>query len=95
MFTVSTLISCRNLFYSITHFPSTELTKQGMEIYKEEFESVKSISGFGSPWISYSIPAPEIQNIKVRGGNALGIDVDGYLISKCNFRNSVRDVLQF
>lgn len=59
-----------------------ELTTRVIDIYKEQVQSVRNVTGIAPLWITYSIPATAIRNMKVRGGNALGIDVDGHLISE-------------
>jgi hypothetical protein len=72
----------RNVFTTITHYPSVDLGKRVIGIYKEEVQKVRNVTGLSAQWITYSIPATAVRNMKLRGGNALGIDVKGHLIRK-------------
>ncbi|ETS77927.1 hypothetical protein PFICI_09989 [Pestalotiopsis fici W106-1] len=70
----------RNVFATITHFPSLELTNRALAIYQAGVQPVKNVTSLNARWITYSIPAAAIQAMKLRGGNALGIDVEGHLL---------------
>lgn len=72
---------CRNLFASLTHYPSVELGKQGLAIMKRLTES-GNLTSLSPQLITYAIPPATMQMGKVRGGNALGLDVEGHLVSK-------------
>jgi hypothetical protein len=80
-----TNVIIRNVFTTLSHYPCVELGIQGIQIYKEEIQKTKNITNFAAQWITYSLPAPAIAQMKVRGGNALGIDVDGHLVRKCPY----------
>lgn len=66
----------------MTHYPSVELGKQSIRIFKDNVQSLGNVTGVNPELITYSIPAAAIENMKARGGNALGIDVKGHLVSK-------------
>ncbi|KAI1776587.1 FAD-binding domain-containing protein [Hypoxylon cercidicola] len=70
----------RNVFASLTHYPSIELGKQGIQIFKNNVQALGNATGVGAELITYSIPTQAVQNMKLRGGNALGIDVEGHLV---------------
>ncbi|KAI1439456.1 hypothetical protein F5Y02DRAFT_405736 [Annulohypoxylon stygium] len=69
----------RNLFASLTHYPSVELGKQGLAIMKRLTES-GNLTSLSPQLITYAIPPATMQMGKVRGGNALGLDVEGHLV---------------
>ncbi|KAH9210256.1 FAD binding domain protein [Leptodontidium sp. 2 PMI_412] len=70
----------RAIFASLTHYPSVSLGKQAIELLKEEMQLLGNSTGISSTLITYSIPTTAIKRMKSRGGNALGIDVEGHLI---------------
>jgi hypothetical protein len=65
----------------LTHYPSTELGKKGLDILKKLVEA-RNLTGLNPQLITYSIPAAVIELSKRRGGNALGLDSEGHLVSK-------------
>ncbi|KAH6645340.1 hypothetical protein BKA67DRAFT_664428 [Truncatella angustata] len=69
----------RNLFAYLTHYPSVELSKQALAILKDITER-GNLTSLNPQLITYSIPAMTMQMSKTRGGNALGLDVEGHLI---------------
>ncbi|KAH0429564.1 FAD binding domain-containing protein [Colletotrichum camelliae] len=70
----------RNLFTSLTHYPSLELSQQGLAIMKKLTET-RNLTSLNPQLITYSIPAAMMKNSKARGGNALGLEgVSGHLI---------------
>ncbi|KAF4924266.1 Bifunctional solanapyrone synthase [Colletotrichum viniferum] len=70
----------RNLFTSLTNYPSLELSQQGLAIMKNLTET-RNLTSLNPQLITYSIPAAMMRNSKARGGNALGLeDVSGHLI---------------
>ncbi|PQE09675.1 FAD linked oxidase N-terminal protein [Rutstroemia sp. NJR-2017a BBW] len=82
----------RNLFASLTHYPSVELGKQGIEILKRTVQ-MRNLTSLNPQLITYSIPAATMKMSKARGGNALGLDVEGHLVStspKLSDRNKIR-----
>ncbi|KAI6084501.1 FAD-binding domain-containing protein [Hypoxylon rubiginosum] len=70
----------RNIFASLTHYPSVELGKRAILIFKDNVLSLGNVTGVNPELITYSIPAAAIENMRARGGNALGIDVQGHLV---------------
>ncbi|KAI1454351.1 hypothetical protein F4805DRAFT_323519 [Annulohypoxylon moriforme] len=69
----------RNVFATLTHYPSLELGKKGIEILKTNVEK-GNLTGLSPQLITYSIPAMTVEKSKARGGNALGLTADGHLI---------------
>ncbi|KAJ8133605.1 hypothetical protein O1611_g16 [Lasiodiplodia mahajangana] len=69
----------RNVFASVTHYPSLELSKKVTEIFKTQWRG-SNLTDVSPELITYSIPAGAIQRMKLRGGNALGLDVEGHLV---------------
>jgi hypothetical protein len=67
----------------LTHYPSVELGKKGIEILKRNVER-DNLTSLNPQLITYSIPATTMKKSKARGGNALGLDVEGHLIRKCD-----------
>ncbi|KAH6668220.1 hypothetical protein B0J14DRAFT_658137 [Halenospora varia] len=70
----------RNIFASLTHYPSVELGKQTIGIFKNNVQLLGNRTAVRPELITYSIPAVAIGKMKLRGGNALGIDVEGHLV---------------
>lgn len=58
-----------------------ELGSEGLRIMKELVEG-RNLTGLNPLLITYSIPAAVMELSKVRGGNALGLNAEGHLISK-------------
>ncbi|KAK7424496.1 hypothetical protein QQX98_000461 [Neonectria punicea] len=69
-----------NLFTTLTHYPSVELGKKGLELLKRTVERA-NLTSLTPQLITYSIPAATMEMSKVRGGNALGLDVEGHLVN--------------
>ncbi|KAH7256123.1 hypothetical protein BKA59DRAFT_521355 [Fusarium tricinctum] len=69
----------RNVFATLTHYPSVELGNKGLRILKELVEG-RNLTGLNPQLITYSIPAAVMKLSKVRGGNALGLNAEGHLI---------------
>ncbi|KAH7160434.1 hypothetical protein B0J13DRAFT_617198 [Dactylonectria estremocensis] len=69
----------RNLFTTLTHYPSVELGKKGLEILKSKVEGA-NLTSLNPQLITYSIPAATMEMSKARGGNALGLEVEGHLV---------------
>lgn len=55
--------------------------KKGLEILKSKVEGA-NLTSLNPQLITYSIPAATMKMSKARGGNALGLDVKGHLVSK-------------
>ncbi|KAI1289034.1 FAD-binding domain-containing protein [Xylaria venustula] len=87
----------RNVFASLTHYPSVELGKKATEIFKTEWRMSNS-TDVSPELITYSIPAGAIQRMKLGGGNALGLDVSGHLVINLlslSWTNSANDELAY
>ncbi|KAH7136326.1 FAD binding domain protein, partial [Dactylonectria macrodidyma] len=69
----------RNLFTTLTHYPSMELGKKGLGILKSKVEG-GNLTSLNPQLITYSIPAATMEMSKARGGNALGLDIEGHLV---------------
>ncbi|CVK91316.1 related to 6-hydroxy-d-nicotine oxidase [Fusarium mangiferae] len=69
----------RNVFSTMTHYPCIDLSKKGLDIVKSLVEG-KGLTSLNPQLITYSIPAATMAMSKARGGNALGLDVEGHLI---------------
>ncbi|KAI1247925.1 hypothetical protein MGN70_010173 [Eutypa lata] len=69
----------RNVFATLTHYPSVELGKKGIEILKRNIER-GNLTSLSPQLITYSIPAATMEKSKARGGNALGLSVEGHLV---------------
>jgi hypothetical protein len=65
-----------------------ELGNKGLRILKELVEG-RNLTGLNPQLITYSIPAAVMKLSKVRGGNALGLNAEGHLISKSSPSNGV------
>ncbi|OAA67650.1 FAD-binding, type 2 [Cordyceps fumosorosea ARSEF 2679] len=70
----------RNLFATLTHYPSTLVGEQGLLILKDLTQR-KNLTCLNPQLITYSIPTAAIERSKIRGGNALGLgNVQGHLV---------------
>lgn len=58
-----------------------ELGNEGLRILKELVKG-RNLTRLNPQLITYSIPAAVMKLSKVRGGNALGLNAEGHLISK-------------
>ncbi|KAK1676120.1 hypothetical protein BDP55DRAFT_121273 [Colletotrichum godetiae] len=70
----------RRIYASITFRPSCVLHKQLINIYTEEFTGVKNTPGISSSLVVQALHKNAIDAMKVRGGNALGVESDGPLM---------------
>ncbi|KAF4314142.1 putative FAD binding domain protein [Botryosphaeria dothidea] len=66
----------RHLFGTVSVLPSRVLLSQGIRIFKEEVEAIKTVEGLVPNFISYPLQRNAIREMRQRGGNALGIDQD-------------------
>ncbi|KAJ5462642.1 FAD linked oxidaseN-terminal [Penicillium sp. IBT 31633x] len=69
----------RNLFATMTYYPSMELDRQIQEIMMEEIESVQFVPGFHPNLVLQPLYEAAIHAGKQRGGHAAGIEADGPL----------------
>jgi hypothetical protein len=58
------------------------MLSQGLQIFREEVNAIKTVDGLAPNFICYPIPVNAIQYMKRRGGNALGIDQNEPLFGK-------------
>ncbi|KXH33415.1 FAD binding domain-containing protein [Colletotrichum nymphaeae SA-01] len=70
----------RRVYASITFRPSLVLHKQLINIYSEEVVGVKTTPGLSSSLVVQALHKNAIDAMKVRGGNALGVEADGPLM---------------
>lgn len=73
----------RRLYATVTFNPSQELHRKIIDIYTEEIESIKSTANLSTSVVVQPLHINSIKTMKERGGNALGIESDGSLLSKC------------
>jgi hypothetical protein len=75
----------RNLFATLTVSPSRSFLSEGLQIFRQEVEAIKSVPGIRTNFICYPMQRNAIAAMKERGGNALGIDHerDEPLFSMC------------
>lgn len=59
-----------------------ELGKQSLGIFKNNMQLLGNQTTISPQLITYSIPAVAIEKMRSRGGNALGINVKGHLVSR-------------
>ncbi|PLB54762.1 FAD-binding domain-containing protein [Aspergillus steynii IBT 23096] len=69
----------RHLFATLTVAPSRSFLSQGLRIFQEEVEAIRTVPGLVPNFICYPIQRNAIAAMKQRGGNALGIDREGPL----------------
>ncbi|CAG8982389.1 hypothetical protein HYALB_00007511 [Hymenoscyphus albidus] len=69
----------RNLYATMTYYPSAELDRGIQDIYGEEVRSVRDATGLSPNLIFQPVFEAQIRSCKERGGNALGIEADGPL----------------
>lgn len=68
------LIIFSHLFATLSVAPSRALLSEGLKIFQEEVEAIKTVPGLVPNFISYPLQSNAIKAMKQRGGNALGID---------------------
>ncbi|EYE99687.1 FAD-binding oxidoreductase [Aspergillus ruber CBS 135680] len=66
----------RNLFATLSISPSRSLLSQGLQIFQQEVEALRTVSGLVPNFICYPLQSNAIAAMKQRGGNALGIERD-------------------
>jgi hypothetical protein len=57
---------------------------QAISIFEEEVQKIQTVTGLSANFVCYTLHPNAINKMKVRGGNALGIDQDVPLIRKIN-----------
>lgn len=72
----------RHWFATLSVSPSRSLLSQGLRIFEQEVEAIKTVSGLVPNFICYPLQRNAVIAMKQRGGNALGIERDEPLFSK-------------
>lgn len=72
----------RRLYATVTFHPSRELHRKIVDIYTEEVEGVKATANLTTSVVFQALHNNAIRAMNQRGGNALGIESDGPLLSK-------------
>ena len=70
-----------NIYSTLTYFPSLELNKKIVAIFQEEAEMIKSVEDVLPAVFMQPLYKNAIKLMKKRGGNALGLDIEGPLTS--------------
>lgn len=78
----TSLIRLRNLYATITYYPSLDLDKQIQDIFAEELQPIKDIIGFSPNVIFQPLYEAAVRAGRERGGSALGIEAEGPLTSE-------------
>lgn len=73
----------RRLYATVTFNPSQELHRKIIDIFTEEIQGIKSTANLTTSVVVQPLHINSIRTMKERGGNALGIESDGSLLSKC------------
>ncbi|KAI9035692.1 FAD-binding oxidoreductase [Aspergillus affinis] len=66
----------RHLFATLTVAPSRSFLSQGLRVFEQEVEAIKTVAGLIPNFICYPLQRNALAAMKQRGGNALGIDQD-------------------
>ncbi|BCR83307.1 uncharacterized protein ACHE_10709S [Aspergillus chevalieri] len=69
----------RNLFATVSYYPSPDIDRQIQDIMIEELQSVKKTPGFLPNLVIQPLYEASIRISKERGGSAAGLDADGPL----------------
>ncbi|KAF3018999.1 hypothetical protein E8E14_012878 [Neopestalotiopsis sp. 37M] len=64
----------RHWFGTVSIRPSRELMSQAISIFEEEVQKIQTVAGLSANFVCYTLHPNAINTMKVRGGNALGID---------------------
>lgn len=72
------------MYATITFHPSRTLHKQILDIFSQEVELIKQTPGFTASVVVSALHINAIKAMKVRGGNALGVESDESLDSRCS-----------
>jgi hypothetical protein len=76
--------NCRNLFATVTYYPSPDLDKVMQDIMVDEIQAVKTVPGFYPTLLFQPLYEAAIHAGRDRGGNAAGIDAEGPLTGTVN-----------
>ncbi|KAL1634104.1 hypothetical protein SLS58_010802 [Diplodia intermedia] len=70
----------RNYMASLTFLPSKEQDRRMIQFFQEEIEILKTEGKTATPALTFQpVPLSSIRNMKVRGGNAIGLESDSPL----------------
>ncbi|KAI4595973.1 hypothetical protein KJ359_006265 [Pestalotiopsis sp. 9143b] len=70
----------RHWFGTVSIRPSREMMSRAISIFEEEVQKIQTVAGLSPNFVSYTLHPNAISKMKIRGGNALGIDLDEPLI---------------
>jgi hypothetical protein len=71
----------RNIYTTVSFYPSKELMLEILAIYREEIEAVKSVPGILVGMVFQPLSVQSMKKMQERGGNAIGLDLDTPLTS--------------
>jgi hypothetical protein len=72
----------RNMYSTISFYPSREVMLEILDIYREEVESIKPVEGALSALAFQPVNVGSMEKMRDRGGNAIGLELDNPLTSK-------------
>lgn len=76
------LTRSRRLYATVTFHPSRELHRKMIHIFTEEVQGIKTTANLTTSLVVQPLHINSIKAMKERGGNALGIESDGSLLSE-------------
>lgn len=82
VFTQHLLTRRRRLCATVTFHPSRELHRKIIDIFTEEVQSIKATANLTTSVVGQALHINSIKAMRERGGNALGIESDGPLLSE-------------
>lgn len=86
----------RRLYATVTFHPSRELHRKIIDIFAEEVQGIKATANLTTAIVVQALHINSIKAMNQRGGNALGIESDGSLLSESSMptaRNSTSHTL--
>lgn len=84
------LTRSRRLYATVTFQPSRELHRKMIDIFTEEVQGIKATANLTTSLVVQPLHINSIKTMKERGGNALGIESDGSLLSE-SLMPTIRD----
>lgn len=76
------LTRSRRLYATVTFHPSRELHRKIIDIFTEEVQGIKATANLTTSVVVQPLHLNSIKAMKECGGNALGIETDGPLLSE-------------
>ncbi|KAG6361953.1 hypothetical protein INS49_010182 [Diaporthe citri] len=80
----------RRFYATVTFHPSRELHRKIIDLFTEEVQGIKSTANLTASVVVQPLHVNSIKTMKERGGNALGIESDGPLLSE-SLMSTIRD----